>query len=579
MKTPRPYQEACLIALFRDLVETKDDLLVVAPVGAGKSLIIAELVRRMHEKWGAVKVAQLAHVKELLVQNCEEMREQYPTADIGFYCAKLGQKVLHRDVTFASIQSIKGKAHRTNRAFDLIIIDECHLISHKDDTMYRKFIADCKEINPKCRVVGLTGTPFRSDSGRLDEGENALFQRVSYEIPIRFMIDEGYWVKPTTKNNKIIDASLVKTRGGDYIEKDLQNLVDDPDKVKACVDQILLNGELRNKALIFTAGVKHSHDVCDEFKRRGEAAEVVTGDTPDDERDEIIARYKSGEFKYLVNVAVLTTGFNVPDIDMIVFLRPMKSPVLYIQCLGRGVRVVYAPNHDLSTKEGRLQAIANSTKLDCFVLDLAGVVENLGPVDQIEIRKSYTGEKEFDGIGQAPVKMCPSCSAECATSQKYCFECGYSFLAASLSTQQTDAIILKQDYEPQEFKVDDVYYSIHTKKGAPLDAPKSLKVTYITEMGPFHEFVCFEHHKYDAGDRKRFAWNKAVAFFKERIIDETLPVPKTCEDALAISDQFLKPDYIVTKHDGKYYSVIKAYLPEKPIETYKDEEPYYEIPF
>jgi DNA repair protein RadD len=517
----------------------------------------------------------VTHVKELLQQNCDEMLEQYPDANIGFYCASLGQKIMYRDITFASIQSIYKKAHLSNKAFDLIIIDEVHLVSHKDTTSYRKFIKDCKAINPLCRVIGLTGTPFRSDTGRLDEGENALFKKISYEIPMSFMIDEGYWVKPTTKNNKIIDASNVKTRGGDYIEKDLQALVNDPDKTKACVDEILLHGQTRNKVLIFTAGKKHAEDVYNEITSRGEKAEFITDETKN--RDDIIERYKKGDFKYLINIAVLTTGFNVPSIDMLVFLRPMKSPVLYIQSTGRGVRTVYAHGHDLSTKEGRLEAIANSNKKDCFVLDLAGVVDNLGAIDELEIRKSYTGEKEKDGEGNAPFKICPSCSAECATVQKYCYDCGYSFLSQALNTTNTKAEIISFNQEPVEHDVIDVLYEIHEKKKTKDQSgfvPRSLKVTYITNVGTYSEFICFEHHCFEKDDKRRYAWSVACAWHKKRRPD--IDPPLTIDGALQID--YPKPSSIVVKKEGKYWRVI-SYEFKELLQKCDIEKEFFEIPF
>jgi len=112
------------------------------------------------------------------------------------------------------------------------------------------------------------------------------------------------------------------------------------------------------------------------------------------ERKRIIADYKLGKFKYLVNVAVLTTGFNVPDIDCLCFMRPTRSPVLYIQTTGRGVRPVYSEGFDLNTQEGRLDSIANSIKKDCMIVDFGGVIDELGAIDTVDIRKKFSGVKE-----------------------------------------------------------------------------------------------------------------------------------------------------------------------------------------
>ena len=116
MKTLRPYQAAAQKSLFKYLFENTGNPLVVAPVGAGKSLMIAEDIKKLHEMYPRTRIVMLTHVKELLEQNAEELAEQYPFCDFGFYCAGLKQKRLHNDVTFASIQSVNKKIADFNRA-------------------------------------------------------------------------------------------------------------------------------------------------------------------------------------------------------------------------------------------------------------------------------------------------------------------------------------------------------------------------------------------------------------------------------------------------------------------------------
>lgn len=580
MKQLREYQEAAIKSLFKYLFENSEKHpLVVAPVAAGKSLLIAEFIRRVHALYPRTRIVVLTSTKELLVQNSQELDEQYFGCDFGFYCASLNQKRLHNDVTFASIQSVYNKIGDFNRAPEIIICDECHLISHKEATTYRKFFASVLAINPNCRIIGLTGTPFRADTGRLDDGHNRMFDGIAYEIGMDYMIEQGFWAKPVCPEIATkIDATGVSVRGGDYVVAELESKINTHEINDACVKELVEKGVNRRKWLVFTAGVKHAFDVADEIRRAGISVEVVTGETPAAERDRIIEAFRRGEFRCLVNVAVLTTGFNVPDIDLLVFMRPTKSPVLYVQMTGRGVRPVYAAGFDLSTKDGRLEAIAASIKPDCMIMDFGRVVESLGPVDQVSIKKKYDGEKP-KGDGEAIMKICPSCGAECFAAQRYCYACSYCFI--ELSQNAANNAIVSRDIEPEWVEVFDTYFDRHQKEGG----QPTMKVSYYTMRGVIREWVCFEHHVFEPGDKRRFGWNRAVEWHNARLESEA--VPNTIEDALA--RKYPKPLRIFVRKKGEYYDVLdyefpetvtggEAALAEETRELIKEED-YFEIAF
>lgn len=528
-KTPRPYQDAAIKAVFHWFaVGNQGHPLIVAPVGSGKSLIAAEFIKRIQDSAPRTKIVVLTHVQELLVQNADELRTHYPSCDFGFYCAGLNEKKLHNDVTFASIQSVYSKAYDFPRAVQIIICDECHLIPHKSDTQYRKFIDDCIAINPNCKVIGLTGTPFRSDSGRLDDGDNKLFDGIAYDIGIDFMIKNGFLCKPVVPQvNTVMSVDGVKTRNGDYIESQLQKAVDVDDITRACVDEIIEHGRTRKKWLIFTAGVQHCEHVRDEIRSRGVSCEMVTGETPKAEREDIIRRYRNGDIQCLVNVAVLTTGFNVPEIDMLAFMRPTRSPVLYIQCIGRGLRI--APG-----------------KMDCLVLDFGGVVKNLGPIDAINITKKHIEKNDAEKKLQAVMKICPSCGAECAAAQKYCYICSHCFVSTSLDVKASNKAILTEDEPPEWYEIVHVSYNKHIKKNAP-DAPPTLRVTYTTMTSEVSEWICFEH------EPGSFANNKAIDWHFERSQE---PCPDTVDDALKVA--YKNPSKVLLKRNGRFYEVVKC---------------------
>lgn len=572
MKILRPYQDAAIKSLFQYLFSGQPGHpLVVAPVAAGKSLMIAEFIRQVHQFYPRTRIVMLTHVQELLVQNAEELDVQYFGCDMGFYCAGLNQKRLHNDVTFASIQSVWNKVADFNRIPELIIIDECHLISHKDSTRYRKFIDAVLAINPNCKVLGFTGTPFRADTGRLDEGHNKLFDGIAYEIGMDYMIEQGYWAKPVCPEIAAkINVTGVSIRGGDYVAGELEAAINTHEINDACVKELIAKGQDRRKWLVFTAGVKHAHDVAEEIRKTGITVEVVTGDTIKSERNRIIEVFRKGQIRCLVNVAVLTTGFNVPDIDLLAFMRPTRSPVLYVQTIGRGVRPVYADGFNLDTQQGRLNAISASIKPDCMVLDFGQVVASLGPIDQVSIKKKYTGE-EAKG-GEAIIKICPACGAECAAAQRYCYVCSYCFI--ELEDQAANQAIMSADIPPEWVEVMDVYYTEHKKE----NSFPSMKVAYFTMKGVVREWVCFEHHNFEPGDNKRYAWEKAVAWSKKRMPE--MQPPNSVADAIEI--QWPKPSRILIRKKGQYFEVVDYEWGQNATEQKEEqinEEEYFEIPF
>lgn len=548
MKQLRPHQISCVESFFDYLKQGRGSKpLLVCPVGFGKTLVIAELIKRIHAQAPRTKIVVLTSTRELLVQNMEELRLHVPDVDACFYCAGLGQKRLHSDVVMASIQSIHDKALHFSKAPQIIFCDEAHTISADEETTYRRFLADCQNMNPNLVICGLTGSPWRMSSGRLDEGEGRLFDGTAYEMNIAELIDKGYLCRPITpKLNTHLEVGGVDVKNGDYVEKQLQEAVDIDDVTRACVAEMLQHGVSRKKWLIFTAGITHAEHVRDALRAVGVSAEMVLGKTPSDERNSIFARFRRGEFKALVNVATATTGVNIPDIDMIAFMRPTRSAVLYVQMLGRGLRLA-------------------DGKDNLLLLDFGNVVGELGPVDQIEVRKrpAAKGEKQ-EGVEAvaAEYKRCPSCGALAMPSAKWCLECGYGFATENLTKKAGDKAVISTDAEPETYDVFSMKLARHVKKedidneleGKPLKSPPSLKVTYSTIGGSFNEWVCFEHHRYPVGEPKRYAWDKAVAWHKARF--PTMLPPQSIKEAMVMGYETKAPSKVTIRREGKYSRII-----------------------
>ena len=185
----RPYQQAAVDAVYEHLRSKETNPCVVLPTGTGKSLVLAQIAKDAVEKWNG-RVLILAHVKELLEQNAYKIRKLCPELKIGIYSAGLKSRDTAEQVIVAGIQSVYNKACELD-AFDLVIVDEAHLISSEGDGMYRTFLADMKVINPHVRVIGLTATPFRLKGGLICKPENIL-NEICYEAGLKEMIQQGY---------------------------------------------------------------------------------------------------------------------------------------------------------------------------------------------------------------------------------------------------------------------------------------------------------------------------------------------------------------------------------------------------
>jgi DNA repair protein RadD len=375
---------------------------LVLPTGSGKSHLVAALCKDALQNWPETRVLMLTHVKELIEQNAQKMREHWPGAPLGIYSAGMGRKDLGEPITFAGIQSVRTKAGALGH-MDLVLIDECHLVNHKDEGGYRKLLAELKAINPALRVVGLTATPYRLGHGLITD-KPALFDALLEPVSIEELIFKGYLATLRSKVTKAkLDTTGVHKRGGEFIESELQAAVDTDDKNQAVVQEVVALAGDRKAWLVFCTGVKHAEHVAEVLRQHGITTECVLGETPKKEREQIIADFKVGRIRALTNANVLTTGFDYPDIDLIAMLRPTMSPGLYVQMAGRGMRVKSHTDH-------------------CLVLDFAGVVESHGPITAVQ-----TPKKGGDGNGEAPVKVCDNCGELCAISAAVCPACGHPF--------------------------------------------------------------------------------------------------------------------------------------------------------
>jgi DNA repair protein RadD len=551
---PRWYQSQANDAVWSYLSAKQGNPVVVLPTGAGKSLLIALLIRQALEFGGRVVV--LAHRKELLQQNADEIRSLIPGVDVGIYSAGLKSKEIHNAVVVAGIQSVFRKAADLGRRH-LVLVDECHLISDLEESMYQQFFQGIQQEG--LRIVGLTATAFRTGTGPIC-GPDRQFQRIVFEAKTAQLITEGF-LCPIT--NKVADCEVntdkVSLRGGEFVESEMQAAFGgDKGAVVLACNEVFEKCRDRKSILIFASGVSHAEDIAiilGEITR--ERVGVVTGETLDIERASMLADFKAGRLRWLVNCDVLTTGFNARCVDAIAILRATMSPGLFCQMVGRGLRL-------------------HESKTNCLLLDFGGNIARHGSIDDDNFGRATESK------GRAAVaaengrgKQCPACELDVAASRTSCPECGFVFPrkteARHDSTADTDSQ-LTGPMPAEEWTVVDVIYKRHTKRDDEL-APPTLRVDYVVTQGEgnlqrkvISEWVCLQHVRGNFGKTMAGLW-----WERRSDCDE----PDTIDDALALLEMGVarKPSKITTKKDGKWTRILSCeFDSEKPTELVEVEE-------
>lgn len=536
---PRLYQSRALDQLWAWFNKHTDgNPIVEACVGAGKSLMIALLARRADAEYPGTRILVLVHQKELLEQNVEKIVTIWPQANVGLYSAGAGRKDLGCQITYATIGSIWKDAHLLGR-IDIVLADECHLINPKEEGMWRSFLNDLAKYNPSTRCIGWTGTPFRGNGVWLTAGETPLFTNIATRVTMPELLELGFLspLVPATTVTKI-DAHEVRTSGDDYVVSELAKVTDTAELVEATCDEIVQLAADRKRWLVFAVTIAHAEHVRDALRRRGVVAEMVSAKTPKGERAQLIADFRAGRIKCLVNVAVLTTGFDVPAVDFIALLRATKSPVLYVQIAGRGMRIA-------------------DGKTDCLWADFTDTTAIMGPVDAVKGRLP-SGQRK----GEAPTKLCPECGSQNHAAAPECLDCGYLFPEPERikhGTRASAAAVLSSQQETMftTVPVSDVRYRLHRKEGK----PDSLRVEYYDGLVRHaSEWVCMSHEGY--------ARKKAEVWWNARTTINA--IPSSTEEALEwleYSDAVLrKPAAIVVTKQDKYPQIV-SYHWEREMET------------
>lgn len=509
----RPYQSEAVWSIWTYFGRATGNPLIAMPTGTGKGVVIARFLQGVFQQYPLQRIMLLTHVKELIQQNFEKLKMLWPFAPAGIYSAGLNEKNHNCPITFAGIQSVWKKWHLFGHV-DLVLIDEAHLLSPNDQTMYRSFLAGLLSVNPLLKVVGLTATPWRLGHGHLcdpsfDSKGNeipSLFTDVCFDItgPDAFnrLIAEGYLVPLIPKRTKLeLSTDGLHIRGGEFIESEMQQRFDKAEITEAALKEALQIAAEENRThwLVFASGIEHADHIGEMLEDMGVSCGVVHSKR--EGRDQTIADFRAKRITAIVNNNVLTTGFDDTAIDLIICLRATASSVLWVQMLGRGTRPDFAPGFNLDTIEGRLASIQASTKQNCLVLDYARNTQKLGPINDPVVPR-----RKGAGGGEAPVKICDRCEVYNHASVRFCVNCGAEFIfeVKFKSDAGTDELIKGDLPITKVFDVDHISIDEHRKHGK----PPGVKITYYYGYQSISEWVNVEHTDW--------AGRKAVKWWKER---------------------------------------------------------------
>lgn len=524
---PRPYQTEALDALHDHICIKKTNPCVVIPTGGGKSALMAWIIEKWKEETPWMRVVILAHRKELIEQNANELRLLYPSGNIGIFSAALKQRDYEADILFASIDSVYKRTGEF-APWDVIFVDEAHRIPPKGEGKYRTFIKGSMRFNSQLKVIGWTATPFRMSCGAICH-EDHILNEICYEAKVTDLIRDGHLSPLRSKvGERQPDLREVRRNsGGDYIIASLSEVTNKNDVVTQAVSEAvrIIRQEERKSSVFFCVNVAHAHRVSNELMIHGIKAPVVTGVTSQLERDRISWRFRNGKLHAVCNVNVYTEGFNATCIDCIVLLRPTLSAGLFSQMVGRGLRL-------------------HLNKRNCLVLDFAGCIEEHGPIDL---------------LGGEPVVMatCQACRESFSRAIGACPACGWVIppreverLAAvererRMHGKRVSKKAILSD-EPVTYTVNEIFVSRHNKE----DGIDSVCVQYRCGTSMYREWICFDHWGY-AGQKAQRWWGIRMGQQKKKVT-----VNAALENFLLIQALKEWTKTVTVKRNGKYWEIV-----------------------
>jgi DNA repair protein RadD len=532
----RPYQTEAVDKLTAAAGRSR---LCVAPVGAGKTVILSELARRLVAS--SQRVLVLTHSGELVEQDEEALRAHMPSVDVGILQGKTRTADVSAKVLVANISSAYLAIERILEAGDVAaaIVDEAHRIN-PEGKVYRDTLKALREACPEFVLYGLTGSPWRDGWGNLcqrgPKDQEPIFETLAFTIEHQSLVDAGYIlpVRPRATAEKLDLTGVGTNSFGDYAVGELDKRVNRDEVNARAIAELVTYGRTYNRKrwLVFATTVDHAQRLAAELRKHNVEAGCVHHELDARERRDIVEAFRVGELQAVTNVAALGTGFNVPEVDLIGLLRPTRSRVLFYQCLGRACR----------TSDG---------KVDAVVLDYGGATLRLGRIETVNWDGQVAKSKDV-------VWCCPSCQTYNPLTALVCDGCGERKepvrrgpinLERSLSATDLGAgcdrmrIANVVDWSFRLFAACDTY---------------NLKIIYRVEgyREPVTQTIWF-NHRYDGWFRTMTRTWVGLGGLE--------PVPVTAEQALARSHELVMPAEVVAQpreyQSATYWNVTRWTLP------------------
>lgn len=573
----RDYQQDAVNSVIKYFKKTRTPAVVVLPTGAGKSLVIAELARIARGR-----VLVLAHVKELVEQNFNKFKSY--DLEAGIFSASLGKKDSNEKCIFGGVQSVARAPDDFFNDFSLLVIDECHRVADEGATQYQEVIKKLLTRNPNLCILGLTATPYRmglgwiyeySSAGEIKTDKKRFFKQCVYELPLSYMIKNGFLTIPVKVDIPVTsyDFSELTEKNEVYSTQDIEEILKSQKKLTPLIINNIVDITERYKrqgVMIFSSSVRHAQEIMSYLPK--EDTRVVLGDTDMKDRDQIVLDFKKKKFKYLVNVSVLTTGFDAPHVDVIAILRPTESNSLYQQIVGRGLRL----------SEG---------KTDCYVLDYTGMghdiykpeiadkrpakdtVPVLVPCPRCDFKNHFWGYADdegnvFEHFGRKcrgatenpktfeiipcnyrfRFKLCHKCDAENDITARECEKCGAELVDAEAKLKQAKLSKNFHVLRPEK---------ITFAERADKNSNPYLEIRYYDDDAQFISEAHFFNH---ASAIKKFHIN----FLRSHLRRPELAIQiKNPADAIKLQSLFRLPSFIIARKQEKFWKITEKVFAEE----------------
>lgn len=493
----RQYQEAAIDSIMAAM-PTDRAILVQAATGAGKTLIFCELIRRLLAQWPYIRIGILAHRRELITQAQDKLLKVWPDAPIGIACASVSSSIdTEKPVMIGSVQTLVRRVTTTS-PFDLVIIDEAHRLPAMNiKSQYSDWLRIMTDYNPNIRILGVTATPFRFFHGYIfgkvcKPGNVNLFTDLHYRIGISELQRQGYLCGYRAKVLSDISDDLAGVRRtGDYNVSDLSAIMSKQHHVGSAVNAMNQYAAARKHIIVFAVTIAHAQKLCDAF---GDQSTIIHSELSDKSRIQALDDFENGRVRIIVNVGILTEGFDSPATDCIIMCRPTVSPGLFCQMVGRGLR----PHPD---------------KTDVLILDLANNCVTHGDPDKpkVEIPKPSKNKKEE--ILEKKQRVCPQCQEAVDPGCTLCPACGWEFVIENNQQVSMTDYQFNEKPKPVVLEIATIEIGKHVAKSGNLMAKLSIEgyqkdATYPTFVNHFMMFGD-GNHPYAIG-KSRGVWKQVV---------------------------------------------------------------------